>query len=354
MKRRLERVPLPDDRAAEERAWDVVRAAYEEREPVAWAAQARASASRSRLWSAWRSSRGCDHGRPGSRSSTRCATSSTREGRRRCERAPRDSVRLPAPGRLLLDIRGRNLDRPGQRLQAPARALPHGVVVAARVVRRRRAERLGARRDGNRTARFTGRSRASSAWRSRSGRTRASASRTSPATRVRVITGDGARDWGLGCGRRARPTGAGSGTHARRGVGRQGRRRANCERRRRTAADTRPRDAAHRRARVERRRSPRSPARSSQRPSGGHGSHRNRRARRGAQPRYVDDRLVFSGAGVMNSVAVLADEQWLVVGGRRRPARLRAPAPAAALYAVSNVTRQFGANATVHGWCCTP
>jgi hypothetical protein len=36
VKRRLERVPLPDEHGAEERAWNVVRAAYEQREPVAW------------------------------------------------------------------------------------------------------------------------------------------------------------------------------------------------------------------------------------------------------------------------------------------------------------------------------
>ena len=36
MKRRLERVPLPDEHGAEERAWHIVRAAYDEREPVAW------------------------------------------------------------------------------------------------------------------------------------------------------------------------------------------------------------------------------------------------------------------------------------------------------------------------------
>jgi hypothetical protein len=36
VKRRLERVPLPDEQGAEERAWNIVRGAYEEREPVAW------------------------------------------------------------------------------------------------------------------------------------------------------------------------------------------------------------------------------------------------------------------------------------------------------------------------------
>jgi hypothetical protein len=36
VKRRLERVPLPDEQGAEGRAWEIVRAAYEEREPVTW------------------------------------------------------------------------------------------------------------------------------------------------------------------------------------------------------------------------------------------------------------------------------------------------------------------------------
>jgi hypothetical protein len=68
---------------------------------------------------------------------------------------------------------------------------------------------------------------------------------------------------------------------------------------------------------------------------------------------YVDDHLVFSGAGAMHSVAFSPDEQWLVVDWASADqlvfVRVRRPK----LYAVSNVARQFGASARVDGWCCS-
>jgi len=68
----------------------------------------------------------------------------------------------------------------------------------------------------------------------------------------------------------------------------------------------------------------------------------------------VGDRVVFSGAGIIDSLAFSPDSRWLAVGWRSADQlvfiRLRPPQ----LYAVSNVTRQFGPRfPTIAGWCCT-
>jgi len=69
---------------------------------------------------------------------------------------------------------------------------------------------------------------------------------------------------------------------------------------------------------------------------------------------YLDERLLFSGAGRLSSVAWSPDGKWLVVGWPSADqlvfVRVRPPK----LYAVSNVTRQFGPPfPTIAGWCCT-
>jgi len=68
----------------------------------------------------------------------------------------------------------------------------------------------------------------------------------------------------------------------------------------------------------------------------------------------VGNRVVFSGAGAIDSVAFSPDAHWLAVGWRSADqlvfVRLRAPK----LDAVSNVTRQFGPPfPTIAGWCCS-
>jgi len=69
---------------------------------------------------------------------------------------------------------------------------------------------------------------------------------------------------------------------------------------------------------------------------------------------YLEDRLVFSGAGIMDSVAFSPDSHWLVVGWRSADQLVFIRVNPPKLYAVSNVTRQFGpAFPTLAGWCCT-
>jgi hypothetical protein len=68
----------------------------------------------------------------------------------------------------------------------------------------------------------------------------------------------------------------------------------------------------------------------------------------------VGSRVVFSGVGIVDSVAFSPDSNWLVLGWRSADqlvfVRLRPPK----LDAVSNVTRQFGPRfPTIAGWCCT-
>jgi hypothetical protein len=69
----------------------------------------------------------------------------------------------------------------------------------------------------------------------------------------------------------------------------------------------------------------------------------------------VGNRVVFSGAGAIDSVAFSPGARWLAVGWRSADqlvfVRLQPPK----LDAVSNVTRQFGPRfPTIAGWCCTP
>ncbi|MHB8642050.1 MAG: WD40 repeat domain-containing protein [Gaiellaceae bacterium] len=69
---------------------------------------------------------------------------------------------------------------------------------------------------------------------------------------------------------------------------------------------------------------------------------------------YVADHVVFSGAGAIGSLAFSPDSRWLAVGWQSADQlvfiRLQPPK----LDAVSNVTRQFGPHfPTIAGWCCS-
>ncbi len=69
---------------------------------------------------------------------------------------------------------------------------------------------------------------------------------------------------------------------------------------------------------------------------------------------YVANHVVFSGAGAIDSIAFSPNADWLAVGWKSADQfvfiRVRPPK----LDAVSNVTRQFGVRfPTIQGWCCT-
>lgn len=100
MKRRLERVPLPDERSAEERAWQTVRAAYEEREPVIWPRRHARSLAFAAAGVAIVAAAVTPPGKS--------VVNSVRDavGREKVvgvQNAHRELVRLPAPGQLLLN-----------------------------------------------------------------------------------------------------------------------------------------------------------------------------------------------------------------------------------------------------------
>lgn len=68
----------------------------------------------------------------------------------------------------------------------------------------------------------------------------------------------------------------------------------------------------------------------------------------------VGGRVVFSGAGIVDSVAFSPDARWLVVGWRSADQLVFVRLSKPKLYAVSNATRQFGPPfPTIAGWCCT-
>ena len=178
MKRELERIEIPGEYDARRRTWEVVRAAYDEREPVSWPrrhvrALALAAAAVALVAAAVT---------PPGRSVVNAIRDAVgREKVVGVRDAEPELVRLPAPGRLLVQSpRGAwVVQRDGsRRLLGPYRDAswsPRGLFVAG-VLRRPRARRARAERH-----RPLGEAAACSASPSRAGRSRAIASRTSPA-----------------------------------------------------------------------------------------------------------------------------------------------------------------------------
>jgi hypothetical protein len=64
--------------------------------------------------------------------------------------------------------------------------------------------------------------------------------------------------------------------------------------------------------------------------------------------------VVFSGAGVIDSLAFSPDARWLAVGWRSADQLVFVRLSPPKLDAVSNVRRQFGPSfPTIAGWCCS-
>jgi hypothetical protein len=355
VKRRLERVPLPDERGAEERAWEVLRAAYEGREPVAWPRKHARPLALAAVGVAILAAAITPPGKS--------VVNSVRDvvGREKVvgvRNAHRELVRLPAPGRLLLNsargpwvVQANGSRRPLGRYRMASWS-PHGKFVAAV---RGGFELVAMEPNGKvHWEKPRKQSVAYPRWSSEGFRI----AYLSGAT-LRVITGDGARDWGLGA---ADPTVAPAwnpGTHDVAWVGADGDVRVA------NADDGRP-PARVRESRrivalawsdgelsaIRSRSAGGTVVAAEVAPTTGMTATVVRTAARSRV--YVDDHLVFSGAGAMHSVAFSPDEQWLVVDWASADqlvfVRVRRPK----LYAVSNVTRQFGPGARVDGWCCTP
>jgi dipeptidyl aminopeptidase/acylaminoacyl peptidase len=194
VKRRLERVPLPDEHGAEDRAWQTVRAAYEEREPVRWP---RRHARSLALAAAAVAIVAAAVTPPG-----KSVVNSVRDvvGRSKVvgvRNAHRELVRLPAAGRLLVNsargpwvVQENGSRRPLGRYRM-ATWSPHGKFVAAV----RNGYELVALEPNGKVHWVKPRKQgvASPRW-SYEGYRIAYLSGTS----LRVITGDGATDWGLG------------------------------------------------------------------------------------------------------------------------------------------------------------
>jgi hypothetical protein len=194
VKRRLERVPLPDERGAEERAWNIVRAAYDEREPVAWPRRHARSLALAAVGVAIVAAAVTP---PGKSVVNTLRDAVGREKVVGVKNAHRELVRLPAPGPILVQSpRGAWVVQPsGSRRLLSGYAMaswsPHGKFVVG--VRygfelvalepngkvhwtRGRKQRIGFPRwsyEGYRIAYLSN-------------------------DTLRVITGDGVRDWGLG------------------------------------------------------------------------------------------------------------------------------------------------------------
>jgi hypothetical protein len=68
----------------------------------------------------------------------------------------------------------------------------------------------------------------------------------------------------------------------------------------------------------------------------------------------VGDRVVFSGAGIVDSLAFSPDSRWLAVGWRSADQLVFVRLSPPKLDAVSNIARQFGPPfPTIAGWCCS-
>jgi hypothetical protein len=358
VKRHLERVPLPDEQAAEERSWRIVRAAYEEREPVAWP---RRHARPLALAAAGVALVAAAVTPPG-----QSVVNSVRDvvGREKVvgvANAHRELVRLPAPGQLLIQSpRGPWIVQPsGARRFLGSYTMaswsPHAKFVAAV---RFKYELVALDRHGNiRWARGRKQPIRFPRWSFEGYRIAYLSSDT-----LRVVTGDGVRDWGFG---NADPRVAPAwkpGTHEVAWVGADGDVRiADADRKGRPARVNESRRIVAL-AWVDGELSA-IPARSTEvagtvvtadvAPTTGRTATIVRQT--GRSRVYLDGRLLFSGAGVMDSVAFSPNEQWLVIGWRSADQLVFVRVHPPKLYAVSNVTRQFGLRfPTIAGWCCTP
>lgn len=350
MKRRLERVPLPDERGAEERAWETVRAAFEAREPVIWPRRHVRSLAFAAVCVAIVAAAVTPPGKS--------VVNSVRDavGREKVvgvQNAHRELVRLPAAGPLLLQsARGPWIVAPSgaRRLlgnYTMASWSPHGLFVAAV---RYRYELVALDPKGAiRWARGRKQLIRSPRWSSDGYRIAYFSNDT-----LRVITGDGMSDVGLGSADPSVPPAWKPGTHVVAWVGADGNvfiRDAD----RLQPVPVKVHEATRAVALgwgngklvvVH------APTAIAAFASDGNVA---RVVRSGGRSRvYVRNRLLFSGAGVIDSLAFSADANWLAVGWRSADQLVFVQIEPPKLEAVSNVTRQFGPRfPTIAGWCCT-
>jgi hypothetical protein len=355
VKRRLERVPLPDERGAEERAWQIVRAAFEEREPVRWPrkharALAFAAAGVAIVAAAVTP--------PG-----RSVVNSVRDavGRDKVvgvRNAHRELVRLPAPGELLVQSpRGPWIvQSSGERRFLGAYTMaswsPHAKFVAAV---RFDHELVALDPKGNaRWVRGRKQPIRFPRWSSEGYRIAYLSGDT-----LRVITGDGVRDWSLGGADPRVAPAWNPGTHEVAWLGKDGDVRVvDADR---GGAPTRVKESKPvfalswvngQLSAIPERTTVTGIVSAADVMSTGRVATIVRLP--GRSRVYLDGRLLFSGAGVMDSVAFSPNEQWLVIGWRSADQLVFVRFNPPKLYAVSNVTRQFGLRfPTIAGWCCT-
>jgi hypothetical protein len=188
----LRRFRAPDEQAAQERAWNIVRAAYAEREPVTWPRRH----ARSVVLAAAGAVLVAAAVTPPGRSVVNTLRDAVgREKVVGVRNAHRELVRLPAPGQLLVNsARGPWVVAASSRRRLGAYRMaswsPHGLFVAAT----NGYELLALDPKGNVRWSIGRKQRlAFPRWSSEGYRIAYFADDT-----VRVITGDGVKDWGLG------------------------------------------------------------------------------------------------------------------------------------------------------------
>jgi hypothetical protein len=380
VKRRLERVALPDEHGAEERAWQIVRAAYEEREPVAWPRRHARPLAFAALGVALVAAAVTP---PGQSVVNTLRDAVGREKVAGVKNAHQELVRLPAPGRLLVQSpRGAWVVQPsGSRRLLPGYAMaswsPHGKFVAGV----RYGIELVALEPGGKAHWVRGRKQriAFPRWSYEGYRIAYLSGGT-----LRVITGDGVRDWGLGSADSRVAPAWRPGTHDVAYATPDGFVRI-------VDADSRSQIARVRARRLSSlvwssngnallvvqphaitivtggpSKTPYAPTPATAiaparytaaafRPGSQTWTYAITRPG-GRSSVFVGTRQVFTGAAPFTSLAWSPDGEWLAVGW-----------PAAnqfvfirvgqhpKLYAVSNVTRQFGLRfPTIAGWCCAP
>jgi hypothetical protein len=327
MKRELQHIDIPGEYDARRRTWDTVRAAYAEREPVPWPR---------------RHARGLAFaGAAAALVAALVAAALTPPGRsvvnsvRRTigvQHAQRELVRLPAPGRLLIDsARGAWIVQSdgSRRLLGPYHDptwSPHGLFVAA-VSNRRELVALDPK--GNvRWVKPVRRVVRSPRWSYEGYRIAYLAGPT-----LRVINGDGTGDRLIGPADPAVPPAWRPGTHEVAYVARGRPQVVDVDTLRRLRADRADRTRLF--AAVP----------------PGRGRAARLETRRGRSFVVVGSQQVFSGAGRFSGVAWSPNGKWLAVSwpGADQLVFVRVRGMPK-LIAVSNVARQLGSSASLAGW----
>lgn len=379
MKRRLERVPLPDEHGAEERAWQTVRAAFEQREPVRWPRKHARSLAFAAVGAAIVAAAVTP---PGKSVVNTLRDAVGREKVAGVKNAHRELVRLPAAGPLLVQSpRGAwVVQTSGSRRLLSGYAMaswsPHGKFL----VGVRYDHELVALEPGGKVHWVRGRKQQITfpRWSYEGYRIAYLSGGT-----LRVITGDGARDWSLGTADARVAPAWRPGTHEVAYATTDGFVRV-------VDADTRAQITRVHIGRISslawstnggsllvvqphsvtlvaggRPKTPYAPTPATAiaparytaaafRPGSQTWTYAITRPG-GRSSVYVGTRQVLTGAAPFTSLAWSPDGQWLAVGwpAANQFVFIRVGAHPK-LYAVSNVVRQFGPRfPTIAGWCCT-